>query len=618
MTKKPSYNNSLMHELTLCQAVFDLSDTATAIVKPDYTIYKVNQAFARMHGNTVEGLQGQSFLNSVSPVTQVQLEEQFELALRQDKHTYESVHLRKDGTSFLVLTGIATLSNSGNENDYFVVNIQDMTTKLHVEQQLREALAFNQSIINAIPDLLFEVDRNGTYLNIWAQHAELLAAEEKEIIGRTVIEILPPDAAAIVMEAIEEADEKGHSFGKVICLDVPVGTRWFELSVSKNTWIRTKISHFIVLSRDITKRKNMENKIRVSEQEFRALVENSPDNITRYDKACRRIYANPTFLRQTKLPEKAVLGITPSEHFSYTETAIAYKNKLQEVLETGIEGEFIFEFSWDKQADRPAIIHIRITPEIDSDGRVNSVLAIGRDITALKHAEQQLHELNAHRETAREEERAAIAQDIHDDVGGMLAAVKMDINLLSSKFKRVDITPDIKNHVNKMTDHVDQLIQTIRRIISNLRPSIIDNLGLIDAIEWQLSEIGRDYDVECEFTSFIVQGEFEFENHEQDIVSVFRIIQELLTNIVKHSGASRITMFIADIDNNFVLSLSDNGCGMDKNQRSRPDSFGIIGIGERVRNMQGSFDIISRKDIDDFGIKKEVGTTTIINIPLRK
>ena len=128
------------------------------------------------------------------------------------------------------------------------------------EQKLEEAISSQKAIFSAIPDLMFELDLEGCYINIWANNDQELAATKKELLGNTVVEKLPENAAKEVMNAIKEANDKGNSFGRVIQIDTPNGNLWFELSVSKK--YNENLAHtFIVLSRNITDRKELEIKL---------------------------------------------------------------------------------------------------------------------------------------------------------------------------------------------------------------------------------------------------------------------------------------------------------------------------------------------------------------------
>jgi diguanylate cyclase (GGDEF)-like protein/PAS domain S-box-containing protein len=139
--------------------------------------------------------------------------------------------------------------------------VQDITERKLQELEIIAAQNKLQATLDAIPDLLFEVDLNGRYLDYHSPHQELLSAPPEQLVGRTVSEILPPEAAAICMAAVLEANEKGSSSGKQFQLTLPQGTQWFELSVSRKTEESGRAPHFIILSRDITARKEAESRV---------------------------------------------------------------------------------------------------------------------------------------------------------------------------------------------------------------------------------------------------------------------------------------------------------------------------------------------------------------------
>ena len=224
----------------------------------------------------------------------------------------------------------------------------------------------------------------------------------------------------------------------------------------------------------------------------------------------------------------------------------------------------------------------------------------------LRRSEDNLREFALHLENARERERLAVARDIHDEIGNMLAALKMDAGLLSSKLKQMDIDQSIFQRLDKTTIHINRLIQTVRRIISDLRPSILDNLGLMDSIEWQLIKLKNDYGIQYKYEKYLNEEQLKFQD-DAYYVNLFRIFQEITTNIVKHSKASMVTVFVANIEDFFVMSVSDNGIGMPANQPVREDAFGLISIRERAYSMKGKCCIVS---------KEKYGTTIVISIPL--
>jgi PAS domain S-box-containing protein len=149
----------------------------------------------------------------------------------------------------------------------------DVTDLKRTERELKEALEFSEGVINAIPDLLFELDRDGQYLNLWTHTPELLVAPKEVLLGTRVSDVLSSEANTLIMDALREAEVEGFSFGKVLAIDLPEGQRWFELSVSRRWGDTRDDARFLVLSRDITERKEAEELIRRLNTELEIRVE---------------------------------------------------------------------------------------------------------------------------------------------------------------------------------------------------------------------------------------------------------------------------------------------------------------------------------------------------------
>ncbi len=281
----------------------------------------------------------------------------------------------------------------------------DITERKRAEQDLKQALESIDGIINAIPDLLFEFDLNGTYLNVWAHNPTLLVAQKEILLGNTVRDVLLPDDAEITMSAIDEADRKGSSFGKVIRIELPQGTSWFELSVSRKPGSSDTDRRFIALSRDITERRRMELLLATRERELRTLLESIPDNIARYTPDARRIYINPVLERTYDKPKEYFLGRTPMECFPdgrYCE----YQRRVIATAATGSNYEM--EMAMPMANGEVEYHFIRFVPERNEKDEVISVLAIGTDITERKRAELAL--------AAREREFRSLAESLPDNI----------------------------------------------------------------------------------------------------------------------------------------------------------------------------------------------------------
>lgn len=204
--------------------------------------------------------------------------------------------------------------------------------------------------------------------------------------------------------------------------------------------------------------------------------------------------------------------------------------------------------------------------------------------------QQRLRELTTHIQTVREEERAAIARDIHDEIGGLLTAIKMDVRWLQRNGCENCDEAGIK--FEDMSGHLDYAIKCVRRIITDLRPSVLDDLGLLAALEWQLEEFARRYEVKTHF--FCDEQNISCPRNEHDI-AVFRIFQESLTNIAKHAQASEVWVQVKPFNGHFLLTISDNGVGITDANKQKPGSYGLMGMNERARALGGSFSICNRE-----------------------
>ncbi|MBC8182509.1 PAS domain S-box protein [candidate division KSB1 bacterium] len=219
-----------------------------------------------------------------------------------------------------------------------------------------------------------------------------------------------------------------------------------------------------------------------------------------------------------------------------------------------------------------------------------------------KRSEESLRNLAARLEKIREEERTSIAREIHDDLGQSLTALKMDIAWLENKLpiKQDNITSKLKS----MKELTDSIIQTVKKISTELRPGLLDDLGLVPAIEWQTEEFKKRTGINCNLD--IVDQDLIIDKNLS--TTVFRIFQESLTNISRHAKATEVYISFKGQNKKIVLSIRDNGIGISDKQISDPKSLGLLGIRERLVPFNGQFNIIG---------KKNKGTTVTVTIPIK-
>lgn len=234
---------------------------------------------------------------------------------------------------------------------------------------------------------------------------------------------------------------------------------------------------------------------------------------------------------------------------------------------------------------------INLSPLETNRGRL--VMAVVRDVSERQKAErdlgesrQRLRELAAQNEATREEERKHIAREVHDELGQVLTALRMDISLLDMRFGALD--PALIDKLVGMKVLVDQAIQGVRNVAVNLRPAALD-MGLVPAIEWLCSEFTKRTSVLCVLHK---QDENLSLDETRDVV-VFRIAQESLTNITRYAQASRVDVTLGRRGNKLWVEVRDNGRGFDQTAATKRKSFGLLGMHERAIALGGQLHITS-------------------------
>lgn len=216
----------------------------------------------------------------------------------------------------------------------------------------------------------------------------------------------------------------------------------------------------------------------------------------------------------------------------------------------------------------------------------------------LAHSEQQLAALTEHLQQSIEQERAAIAREIHDDIGGSLTSVKFDISWI------VRNTTDSQqlHHAQSALEMLQHALGASQRIMMNLRPPVLDQ-GLVAAVQWLSENFERRTGIP---TTLICSREQIFVPTEIQVVA-YRTTQEALTNISKYAQASAVQVELSDAEGFLTVEIRDNGCGMSPEMRSKPKAFGLRGLAERARTVNGWLDVSSQPG---------AGTSVIVSIPL--
>lgn len=236
------------------------------------------------------------------------------------------------------------------------------------------------------------------------------------------------------------------------------------------------------------------------------------------------------------------------------------------------------------------------------------VICVGQDISASKKSEEELRELNeqlhlvlGHLERIREEEQARIAREMHDQLGQQITGLKMDIGWIRDKIIKKISSEKLLPKVEEMSKMLDEAVVSIRKVAADLRPSILDDFGLVEALQWQSKEFSQRSGIPVHFMHHTGNQTFDTSIS----ISLYRIFLEALTNIARHAEANKVMALLELLPDQLILTISDDGKGFDNS--AEKNTLGLLGMKERAYMIGGRVNIASEEG---------KGTSVIINVPL--
>jgi PAS domain S-box-containing protein len=374
--------------------------------------------------------------------------------------------------------------------------------------------------------------------------------------------------------------------------------RWVEVLAARTIYNfrpAVQISYM-----DVSERREAEAALRQSEGRFRALIEKAPFAI-RVGRAGKTLYGNAAFIRMFGIQSLQDLVGRPL-------TDQVAPNCRKEVKDRTRRQPATDEFDMTAMRQDGLQFPCRVaeTSLLLSDGPAE--MAFFTDFTAQKDSEKKLEDsrsklrnLALHLLHAREEERKKVAREIHDELGQMLTALKMDLRWIE---KRLGLSsPQVTEKIRGVVELADSTIQTVHRISSELRPGVLDDIGLTAALEWLGGDFSRRSGILCRVD--VTAPESRIGGNSS--TALFRIIQEALTNVARHSRASRVSVEFWEADGMLEIQVQDDGIGITEEQSTSPLSFGLIGIRERAQGLHGEVSITGMPG---------KGTTLTVTIPL--
>jgi PAS domain S-box-containing protein len=349
-----------------------------------------------------------------------------------------------------------------------------------------------------------------------------------------------------------------------------------------------------MLHNEIKIRAKQEQSLALAEEKYRTVADFTSNWENWIDPYGKFIYVSPSC--------STITGYTVEEFMNDPQLIIAITHpddreiveKHQQEEMKAITSFLTFDFRIiDSYGDERWIGH-SCRPVFSSEGKWLGRRGSNRDITEQKKAEKilidsknHLRELTQRMDAVAEEERIRISREIHDELGHLLTALKFDIEDLTSK---TDLSVEmIKIELEGMVSMVEALIDSVRKIATELRPGILDHLGLFPAIEWKIKEFRLRNKLCCEYS--IAEMDVNFNKNETTII--YRILQEIFTNITRHSKADKVQVSINKEDDMFVLSVTDNGVGFELNENNQFGSLGLMGMRERALSIGGEIKIKS-------------------------
>ncbi len=336
---------------------------------------------------------------------------------------------------------------------------------------------------------------------------------------------------------------------------------------------------------------SVDKELKKNEIKYRTLFEQSLDPIFIADESALIIDANQAMIDLFEYPLQGILGHNASDFFyDFSE----YEALIYLAVERGVVSDF--ECRMKSKSGKIMDVQITLKKYDYSKEQGGGYQGIIRDITQYKlyfeeliRSRQELRNLTSHVESLREKERTDIAREIHDVLGQSLTALKIDLSWMRKKLNPKET--ELLDKTAVMDGLINDVIVTVRRLSAHLRPGILDDLGLAAAIEWQSDEFKKRTGYTCNVNCEDIPG-----ISEDKAVALFRIFQESLTNIIKHSNADRVDISLGKQNENIEMRIKDNGRGFSSENLTNKGSFGIIGMRERVKSFNGTLDISGTED----------------------
>ncbi len=470
-----------------------------------------------------------------------------------------------------------------------VVVSRDVTERHEALDSMRASRERLAALLNAIPDAYVLVDADGNYRDVHIPQGYPSMQSAEQLIGKNVVEALPPRLARQALDAVARVLDTGKPAGFDYSIQVAGVTRYREAQI-------VPFSDELVLSvqRDITDRIEALQRVRTSETRFRTLFEESPDAIFLESIEGEVLDANPAACElhgcdRDWLIGKNVTDLVPGR----------IRAEVAKGFQRLVTGEIIRGEGASLRKDG-TVVPVEFSAGRMLYGDRDALLLHVRDISKRRAQEGMIRKLASYRQAAIEKERARISREVHDVLGQSLTGLRFDVSRIGRKLKG-----RLSEDISATTAAIDTIIDDVRRIASELRPGIIDDLGIGAAVEWQAKTMSKRTGLRLNLD---IDPKAQLDPGRS--IMLFRVFQELLTNVARHAEADVVSVTLASEGETMELTVADDGRGMEGGAEVgevEHFSLGLMGIRERLEPWSGTFELVNNSP---------KGTLARVSIPL--